>query len=77
MSTPSAPDVQAAIASGVSALPSVGKPLRTAISGAGMVAVRSLTAGFASILPAWFRVMPVTANSSIPIRQIAALIQCH
>ena len=48
-----------------------------ATTGAGRVAVRWVTSGEASIFAAWFNVIPVMANSSMPIRQTAELIQCH
>ena len=35
------------------------------------------TFGVAGIAAAWFRVMPVIANSSIPISDTAALTQCQ
>ena len=38
---------------------------------------RVSTRGLDSICPAWLSVMPVKAKSSMPIRQIAELIQCH
>ena len=41
------------------------------------MAVRLVTSGEASILDAWFSVIPVMENSSMPIRQTAELIQCH
>ena len=45
--------------------------------GAGTVAVMFSTSGVASIFDAWFSVIPVIANNSMPIRQTAELIQCH
>ena len=49
----------------------------SAITGAGAVASRLVVTGLASIWRAWLRVMPVTANNTMPTRQMAALIQCH
>ena len=81
---PSASDSQAASAAGTGPLgspppwPAAGvAALSAASSGAGAVASRVSTLGRASIWPAWLSVNPVTANSSMPIRQIAELIQCH
>src|SRR5690606_30579110 len=39
--------------------------------------VRLSTRGSPSIVEAWLSVMPVTANSSMPTRHSAELIQCH
>ncbi|MNV86504.1 hypothetical protein D3C71_1805460 [compost metagenome] len=46
-------------------------------TGSGNCACRLVTTAFDSMCEALFSVNPVTANSSIPSRQSAALIQCH
>jgi hypothetical protein len=74
--TDSSPSSQPTTVGGSGALPSWRSP-RAASTPAGSVAVRLLTAGLASIFDAWFSVIPVIANSSMPIRQTAELIQCH
>src|SRR5690606_17619794 len=43
----------------------------------GSCSMRLDTCALPSICPAWLRVMPVRANSSMPARQSAELIQCH
>src|SRR5690606_8783120 len=60
------------------AAPSAGASARTSSSSAGgRLASRLVTRGWASMPAAWLSVIPVRANSSMPIRQIAELIQCH
>ncbi len=44
---------------------------------AGSSAVCVVTSGFAPIHDAWLSVKPVMLNNTIPIKHIAALIQCH
>ncbi|MNJ56919.1 hypothetical protein D3C77_524870 [compost metagenome] len=58
--------------------PAVGGSSRNCwCSAAGNCSMRLMTWALASICAAWLSVMPVTANSSMPARQSAELIQCH
>src|SRR5690606_18943894 len=69
-------DSHAATGAGSGALPSGMSPSASS-SGAGSTAWRLSTRGSPSIRAAWLRVMPVTANRSMPTRHTAELIQCH
>src|SRR5690606_8739999 len=69
-------DSHAATGAGSGALPSGMSPSASS-SGAGSTAWRLSTRGSPSIRAAWVRVMPVTANRSMPTRHTAELIQCH